>query len=71
MRIKSGAYMKAHDIMGRGDADGAKIYNDALKVDPEFYAFYQSLQVMKEHVKGATLVMDKNNQLFQYVNGKK
>jgi membrane protease subunit HflC len=71
LRIKSGAYMNAEQIRGRGDAQATKIYNEAYSIDPEFYAFYKSLEVMKDKVKGATLVMDKNNQLFQYVNGKK
>ena len=65
--IRSDAYKKAEDIKGKGDAEATRIYSQTYSVDPEFYRFTKSLEVMREHAKGTTLVLDRSNQLFQYL----
>ena len=69
--IQSDAYKKAENIKGKGDAEATGIYSRTYSVNPEFYRFTKSLEVLKENAKGTTLVLDKNNQLFQYLTADK
>jgi len=68
--ITSEAYSRAEVIKGQGDAEATKIYNNTFSKDPSFYSFYKSMELIKEgHMDGTTLVIDKNNELFKYING--
>jgi membrane protease subunit HflC len=67
MNITSEAYKNAEQIKGKADAEATKIYALTYSLDPEFYAFQKSLEVMKDNAKGTTLVLDSNNKLFQYI----
>jgi len=69
--ITSEAYKKAEEIKGKADATATRIYAQTYSLDPEFYSFTKSLEVMRDNAKGATLVLDRDNQLFKYVSGKK
>ncbi len=57
-------------IRGEGDAKAAQIYADAYKQDPEFYAFYRSIDAYRNSVglPGDILVLDPNNEFFRYLN---
>ena len=57
-------------IRGEGDAKAAQIYADAYKQDPEFYAFYRSIDAYRNSVgrSGDILVLDPNNEFFRYLN---
>lgn len=57
-------------IRGEGDAKAAKIYADAYTQDPEFYAFYRSIDAYRNSVGGSgdILVLDPNNEFFRYLN---
>ena len=46
--IVSGAYRKAEEIRGTADAEATKIYGEAFNQDPEFYAFFKTLETYKE-----------------------
>jgi modulator of FtsH protease HflC len=67
-RIKSEAYMAAEKIKGTADAAAIKTYADAYSQDPDFYRFTKSLEVLKGNAKGATFVLDKNNELFRHIS---
>lgn len=58
----AGAYRDAQRIKGEGDAKAAAIYSAAYSANPEFYAFYRSLEAYKESFKGKEdlLVVDQN-----------
>ncbi len=45
------AYRKSQGLRGEGDAEATKIYNEAYARDPEFYAFYRSLDAYKSTLK--------------------
>lgn len=66
-RIRSEAYKKAEEIKGKADAEATRIYAQTFSLDPGFYKFIKSLEVLKENAKGATLVIDKDNPLFQFI----
>lgn len=57
-------------IRGEGDARAAEIYANAYKKDPEFYAFYRSINAYKNAIgkQGDVLVLDPNNEFFRYLN---
>jgi len=57
-------------IRGEGDAKAAQIYADAYQQDPEFYAFYRSIEAYRNSVgrSGDILILDPNNEFFRYLN---
>lgn len=65
--LVSEAQKQAEIIKGEGDAEAAKIYNEAYSKDPEFYEFYQTLELYKNTLEGTTLVIDSESKLFKYL----
>ncbi len=66
--IKTEAYAKAEKIKGEGNAEAAQIYADAYKLDPEFYAFYKTLQTYKLTLKDNTrIVIDSDSDFAKYL----
>lgn len=54
------AYRDAQKIKGEGDAEAARLYNDAFGRDPQFAQFYRSLDAYKASLgrKGDVMVLD-------------
>ena len=52
------------------DATATEIYASAFGKDPEFYAFYRSINAYRESLgnPGDILVIDPNNEFFRYLN---
>ena len=68
--IEANAYKEAEKIKGEGDAEAARIYAEAYNRDPEFYAFWRSLQAYKETLKeNTTIVIDKDSEFAKYLYG--
>tara|TARA_B100000929_G_scaffold191817_1_gene151914 strand:- start:1750 stop:2622 length:873 start_codon:yes stop_codon:yes gene_type:complete len=57
-------------IRGEGDASAADIYASAYSQDPEFYAFYRSIDAYRNSLgrSGDLMVIDPNNEFFRYLN---
>ena len=68
--ILANAYRDSQKIRGDGDATAAQIYADAYNKDPEFYAFYRSIDAYRKSMgkEGDLLVLDPNNDFFRYLN---
>ena len=68
--ILADAYRDSQIIRGEGDARAAEIYANAYNRDPEFYAFYRSIDAYKKSLgkSGDILVLDPNNEFFRYLN---
>jgi membrane protease subunit HflC len=68
--ILADAYRDGQLTRGEGDAKAAEIYASAYNKDPEFYAFYRSIDAYKKSVgiSGDVLVLDPNNEFFRYLN---
>ncbi len=66
--LVSQAYRDAQRTKGEGDAKAAALYAQAYSANPEFYAFYRSLDAYKESFKGKedVLVIDQNSDFFRY-----
>ena len=60
------AYRDAQKIKGEGDAQAARIYNDAFGRDPQFAQFYRSLDAYKAsfNKRGDVMVLDPNGSEF-------
>lgn len=68
--ILANAYTKAQEIRGEGDATASEIYAAAYSQDPEFYAFYRSINAYRESLgqSGDILVIEPDNEFFRYLN---
>jgi len=55
---------------GQADAQATKIYADAYSRDPEFFAFYRSLDAYRNALSGdtTTLVLSPESDFFRYFN---
>lgn len=58
----------AQVVRGEGDATQNKVYADAFGQDPEFFAFYRSMQAYKKSLKGdnSTMVVAPDSEFFSY-----
>ncbi|MBV7397016.1 protease modulator HflC [Mameliella sediminis] len=58
----------ANVIRGEADAERNRIFADAYGADPEFFAFYRSLQAYDAALRGenSTMVMTPDSQFFNY-----
>jgi membrane protease subunit HflC len=68
--ILAEAYRDSQKLRGDGDARAAEIYASAYNKDPEFYAFYRSIDAYRRSVgkSGDILVLDPGNEFFRYLN---
>jgi len=57
-------------VRGEGDAERNRIYAAAFGKDPDFFAFYRSMQAYEEGLKSSDtrLVISPNTEFFQYFN---
>lgn len=63
------AYREAQVIKGEGDAKAAAIYASAFSRNPEFYAFYRSMEAYRNTFKNKSdvLVVEPNSEFFKYL----
>jgi len=68
--IKADATGESERIRGNGDAEKNRIFAEAFGQDPDFFAFYRSMQAYQEALKpGDTrLLLSPDSQFFQYFN---
>ena len=69
--ILAEAYGGAERIRGEGDAKASEIYSQAYSKDPDFYAFYRSLEAYRQSFKGRNnvIVVEPEGEFFQYFKG--
>ncbi len=69
IEILATAQKQGQILRGDGDADSTKIYAQAYEQDPNFYAFYRSLQAYKDSLEGAntTFVLSPQSEFFRYL----
>jgi membrane protease subunit HflC len=68
--IKAEATGESERIRGDGDAERNRIYADAFNKDPDFFAFYRSMQAYEASLKSddTRLLLSPDSQFFQYFN---
>jgi membrane protease subunit HflC len=67
--ILAEAYRDAQRIKGEGDAKASAIYAKAYEINPEFYAFYRSLEAYRASFKSKSdvMVLEPNSEFFKYM----
>ena len=65
--IASEAYRKAEETKGNADAQAAAIYAAAYNKDPEFYAFWKSMESYKKSLKDYNATYSTNMDYFKYL----
>lgn len=70
--IKANAERDAQIIKGEGEAKSTKIFADAFSQDPEFYAFYRTMQAYKKSIKNnnTKLLISPDKGFLEYFNSK-
>lgn len=71
-RIQSEAYRTAQELRGKADAEATAIYAEAYGRDPEFYAFFKSLETYERVIDGRTyFVLGTDSDLLRYLRAPK
>jgi membrane protease subunit HflC len=67
--ILANAYRDAQRVKGEGDARAANIYAQAFSQNPEFYAFYRSMEAYRStfRSKSDVLLLEPNSDFFRYL----
>lgn len=68
--IIANAYKTAEQTKGAGDAQSAATYAEAYERDPEFYAFFRSMQAYRRSFENGSdiLVLRPDSEFFKYLN---
>ena len=66
--ILAEAYRDAQNVRGQGDARAAAIYAAAFSQNPEFFAFYRSMEAYRSTFRGRNdlMLLDANSQFLRY-----
>ncbi|WP_462328228.1 protease modulator HflC [Thiohalocapsa halophila] len=66
--IIADAYKEAEETRGQGDAKAAEVYANAYTADPEFFAFYRSLNAYQASLGAgdSTLVLAPDSDFFKF-----
>ena len=64
------ATSKSEQIRGEGDATRNQIFADAFNQDPDFFAFYRSMQAYEASLKAGDtrLLLKPDTNFFRYFN---
>jgi modulator of FtsH protease HflC len=69
--IKADATGESERTRGTGDAERNRVFAEAFGQDPDFFAFYRSMQAYEGALKGddTRLLLSPDSEFFQYFNG--
>lgn len=67
--IVANAVEESAIIKAEADAEAARIYEEALKIDLEFYRFINRMKALKE-MKDTTVFLDESNDFIDYINNR-
>ena len=70
--IVAEASRQAQELRGQGDSEAIRIYAESFGRDPEFFAFYRSMQAYRKSIgeSGTSMVLSPNSSFFRYFNDK-
>jgi membrane protease subunit HflC len=66
-QIQSEAAREAEEIRGNADAEATRIYGEAFGADPEFYAFFRTLESYRSLGENSTLMLRADSDFFRYL----
>lgn len=69
--IVAEAQRRSDEIRGEGEGERNKVFADAFGKDPEFFAFYRSMQAYEASIKAGDtrLVLSPDSPFFRFFNG--
>lgn len=68
--IISEAKREAEVIRGEADAEATRVYNEAFGADPEFYAFFRTIESYTQSLTNdVTLMIGADTEYFRYLGG--
>lgn len=66
--VRSEAQRQAEVIRGQADATATRVYSEAFGADPEFYAFFRTLESYGTSLgRGVTVVLGSDSEYFRYL----
>ena len=65
--ILSGAYEEAEIIRGEADAEAARIYSDAYRQDPSFFAFWRAIESYRRTLPEFRATLSTDMQYFDFL----
>jgi membrane protease subunit HflC len=67
--IRADAYRQAQEIRGEGDAKATDIYARSLRINPDFYKLYRSLEAYRKsfNSKDDVMILDPSSEFFRYL----
>ncbi|MEI7597861.1 MAG: protease modulator HflC [Aestuariivirga sp.] len=67
------AKKEAEIVRGQGDAERNRVFAEAFEQDPEFFAFYRSMQAYQKALggNGTTMVLNPDSEFFRYFGDQK
>ncbi len=68
--IRAEANRKSEELRGQGDAEKNRILAEAFTMDPDFFAFYRSMQAYEAGLKAGDtrLVLSPTSDFFRFFN---
>ena len=68
--IKAEATRKGELLRGEGDAERNSVFNEAFGKDPDFFAFYRSMQAYEAGIKSGDtrMLLSPDSEFFRYFN---
>jgi membrane protease subunit HflC len=67
-RILSDGQRRAEEIRGKADAEATRIYGEVFGADPEFYAFFRTLENYSRGIgENSTLMLRADSDFFEYL----
>ncbi len=66
-QVIANAVEEAAIIKAEADAEAIRTYQEALKVDVDFYKFMERMKIYKA-MQGKTVFLDKDSELLEYIN---
>ena len=66
--IRAEAQRKSEELRGEGDADRNRVFAEAFSKDPEFFAFYRSMQAYERGLAGndTRMILSPTSDFFRY-----
>ena len=66
--LRAEAQRQADQVRGEGDAERNRIFAEAYSVDPQFFAFYRSMQAYETGLKSndTRMIMSPNSEFFRF-----
>jgi modulator of FtsH protease HflC len=65
--IRSEAERQAQEIRGEADAEATRIYGESFGEDPEFFAFFRTLETYRNLGENSTLMLRADSDYFRYL----